>query len=143
MRRAISAFMPIALMAALAMSQHAWAQTSSDDSRRSMGNLGPSSDNRRTIGNLRPDSATGGAPAQGSSQSAGNPTVVIPSPYYYGYGGPTYYHGYRPRYCGDYPYYGYGYRYPYRRYYAYPPPVYLPSQQLYGPGAMRRFMGMW
>ena len=141
MRRAALTFVATALAAAVAMSQDAWGQASSDNSRRSIGNYRTESYSRRTIGNLRPDSATGGGLAQGPGQARGHRTIVIPSPYYYGHGRPDYYYGYRPRYYGYYPYYGY--RYPYRRYYVHPGPVYLPSETLYGPSAMRRFMGMW
>lgn len=112
-----------------------------------------SDDFRRSAGNLRPESRTAGGAIQGSPPPASSssaqryvpaPAVVYPyspysSGYYYppGYGYPSPYYGYnyyrRP----------YGYRVP--RYYGgylYAPPVYLPSQRLFGPQAVKRFMGV-
>lgn len=105
-------------------------------------------DARRSMGNLRPDSRTAGQAIQGSppAGSTSGGTAVVPgyspgypysgySPYYRGY-------GYYPRDYGYYPYYPPAYRYPrFYRGYLYPPPVYLPAERLYGPQALRRFMG--
>jgi hypothetical protein len=129
-----------ALAAAAALTAPAFAAEQDDGSRRSIGNYRTDSSSRRTIGNLRPDSATGGSAAQGSDQAGANPTVVVPPSYRHGHRHPRYYHGYPSRYYRDRPYYGNPYNY--RRYYAYPPPVFVPFGSLYGPGAVMRFMGM-
>jgi len=107
----------------------------------------PADDHRRSMGNLRPDSYTAGRAIQGSnSQRRASPGAVVPSPpvnqyqypvrqyyvpYGYGYGYYSPYYGYYPR----------RYRYP-RVYYPYPPPLYLPAERLYGPQAVKRFMGV-
>ncbi len=116
----------LGLLFALAMAaQNAVAQDANDDHRRSMGNL-------------RPDSYTAGQAVHGSGRvppQARSRNVVVPQPYYV----PPTYH-YYPRYpayysrpYGYHPHYGYGY--------LYPPPVAFPAERLYGPRAMRRFMG--
>jgi len=110
----------------------------------------PADDYRRSMGNLRPDSRTAAPAIQGSPppRSSGSAQRVVPAP---SYGYPTYHPGYSPYYPGySYPSYGYYpnysryYRYPrvYYRGYLYPPPVYLPAERLYGPQAVRRFMGV-
>jgi hypothetical protein len=134
MRRTLTILALAAVVALVTAAPQAWAQEDAEDLRRS-------------TGNLRPDSPTGGRAIQGSNrgQSAPGPSVVIPPPAYYAY--PRYrrypgYYRYYPRGSyGYYPYYGvpYGYR-SYR--YGYRPPIFLPAETLYGPRAMRRFMGI-
>ena len=130
-RSALLAVVAAVLMAGIAPQQRAWCQEDSDDHQRSMGNL-------------RPDSSTGGRAVQGSNRyrARRSPRVVIPAPTYYAY--PRYYPGYRLYYApgsyGYYPYYGAAYPYYYRTY-RYVPPVFVPGDQLYGPGAVRRFLG--
>ena len=103
--------------------------------------------NRRSMGNLRFDDNTAGRAIQGSTPyNGGNRAFFVPgatrgnypvrqyyapSPYGYGYY-PSYNNGYYPQ---------YGYSRGYYRGYFYPPPIYLPAERLYGPQAMRRFMG--
>ena len=136
MKRSLVA-LAVAIFVVAAASHYARAQGTVDDSRRSMGNL-------------RPDSYTAGQAVQGSGRfsSPGAPAVVVPQPYYRSYPHPRYYQRYRPYYnpgvygyYPDYsvPYYygGYGYRG-----YGYLPPVFLPAETLYGPQAIRRFMGV-
>jgi len=113
-----------------------WAQNEPDNSRRSMGNLHPdsytagrathgsnraarrsSTDNtRRSMGNLLPDSYTAGRATHGSNRSTrpANTVIVVPQPYYPSYD-PYYYRRYRP--------------------------LVVPAKTLYGPRAVRRFMG--
>ena len=70
-------------------------------------------------------------------------TIVIPQPYYYRVPYSYYYGPYRPYYPGGYGYYP-RYVAPYSYYgprYIYPPPVAIPAESLYGPRAVRRFMG--
>jgi len=107
-------------------------------------------DFRRSMGNLRPDNPTAFPAIQGSNrphaiarpnapapQPSVNPGVGVypvypryrvyyPPAYGYGYGYPAPYYGYPPYY--------YGYRY----YYG---PVFVPAETMYGPAAVRRFMG--
>ncbi len=147
MRRYVAAFALAGLLASLAASQHALAQDSVDNTRRSMGNLRPGSpgagyhapaqhhvDNtRRSMGNLRPSPPA----AQGPNRTI----IVVPQPYYGGYGYP-YYPGYGPYYPGGYGYYPYyGAPYPYYGPYVYPP-VYVPPVPMYGAQGLRRFMGL-
>jgi hypothetical protein len=119
------------LLAIALAAQQAWAQHRPDDYRRSMGNL-------------RPDSYTAGRAVQGSDRfrPRGRTTVVVPSPYYYGSPYPYYapYPSYYPGGYGYYPYYVSPYSY-YGPGYIYPPPVLIPPETLYGPRAVRRFMG--
>ena len=148
MRRYVAAFALVGLVAALAAGQHALAQDAVDNTRRSMGNLRPSSpgagqhapargavDNtRRSMGNQRPSPPA----ARGRNRTI----IVVPQPYYGGYGYP-YYPDYRPYYRGGYgryPYYPAPYPY-YRGPYVYPP-IYVPPETMYGAGALRRFMGV-
>ena len=128
MRSAITSFALGLLLGLVAVAQNAGAQD-------------PRNDHRRSMGNLRPDSYTAGQAVHGSgriSPQQRTRTVVVPQPYYvnpsyhYYHGYPSYY----PRYYGYYPQYGYGYRG-----YMYPPPVAIPAETLYGPQAVRRFMG--
>jgi hypothetical protein len=132
MRCILPAFAVAAAVLLAALAQHAWAQDAVNDSRRSMGNL-------------RPDAYTAGRAIQGSNRvlRRGTPTLVIPRPQpYYGYAYPYYYgydpyyppvYGYRPYYRAPYPYYSRGY--------VYPPLIAVPAETLYGPRAVRRFMG--
>jgi hypothetical protein len=152
MRRYVAAFALVGLLATLAAGQHALAQDTVDNTRRSMGNLRPGSpgaghhaparhhadDTRRSMGNLRPGSHAAVGTAQGSNRTI----LVVPQPYYGGYGYP-YDPRYRPYYPGGYGYYPY-YSAPYPYYYG-PyvyPPVYVAPDTLYGPRALRRFMGL-
>ena len=69
----------------------------------------------------------------------------VQRPHYYGVYYPNGLNGYYS--YGTYgydPYYGYGYdSYPYvSPYYYNPPPIFLPAEELYGPLAMQRFMGV-
>ncbi len=116
---------------------------------------------RRSNGSLRPDSYTAGRAVQGSRNHGthGNqPGAAIQQPHggghdahqgrqghgavhnhgQFGNGGG---YGYQPYYN---PYYRPYYRYPtyYSRPYYYTPPVFIPAGQLFGPAAMRRFMGV-
>lgn len=107
-----------------------------------------SSDSRRSMGNLRLDSREAGQAIQGVQPrgTTRSRTVVVPRPVY-PYGGYSpYYSGYPGYYSPGYGYYPYppSYGYPrfYHRGYLYPPPVYLPAERLYGPQALRRFMGV-
>jgi len=118
-------------------------------------------DFRRSMGNLRPDSRTAAAAIQGSPppQSAPAPALpeITPEDGHGGHPGrPGHAHGGgwgRPDYG-----YGYGYGYdPYAPYgypahpyyppsywvYPYPPPLYLPGEAIYGPEAVKRFMGFY
>jgi len=121
MRRYVAAFALVAFLAILAAGRYALAQDTVDNRRRSMGNLRPTP-----------------PAAQGTNRTI----IVVPQPYYIGYGSP-YYPGYRPYYPGGYGYYPY-YQVPYP-YYRGPivyPPIYVPAEPLYGPRALRRFMGV-
>ena len=149
MTRYLAAFALVGLLAALAAGQHALAQDTGDNLRRSMGNLRPSSpggghqaparhradDLRRSMGNLRPGSQAAGGTARGSNQTI----LVVPQPYYGGYAYPPLYRPYHPGGYGYYPYYSAPY--PYYRPYVYAP-VYVAPDGLYGPRALRRFMGL-
>jgi hypothetical protein len=122
--------MAVAALVVLAIAAHyAWAQDVIDNTRRSMGNL-------------RPDSYTAGRAVQGSNRvpSRQTTTVVVPNPYYGGYGYP-YYPRYRAYYPGGYGYPYYVAPYPYYHGPYVLPPVAIPAERLYGPRAMRRFMG--
>ncbi len=96
-------------------------------------------DSRRTVSSLRPPAKSPPARSGRSSGPVQTPTMkewrpsVVPYPVYpYG----TYPYGsYLPG-------YGYGYVYPYSSYPYYLPPVYLPAERLYGPEAMKRFLGL-
>ena len=132
MRPSVTALAVGLLLAIAILAQHAWAQAEPDNTRRSMGNL-------------HPDSYTAGRAVHGSDrvQPRARTTVVVPQPYYHGHSYPHYYRPYRPYYPGGYGYYPYyvaprPYYYPG---YLYPPPVVIPAETLYGPRAMRRFMG--
>jgi len=112
-------------------------------------------DHRRSMGNLRPDHRTAGPAIQGSpppesSRRQGRMHHRPAHPGHY----PSYDYGYGHGYSD--PYYRPGYRYhPYRvdtftsypypahppYYWRYPPPIYLPAETLYGPEAVKRFMG--
>ena len=118
MRRYVAAFALVGFLATLAAGQHALAQDTVDNTRRSMGNLRPNP-----------------PAAQGSNRTI----IVVPQPYYGGYGYP-HYQGYRPYYPGGYGYYPAPYPY-YRGPYVYPP-VYVQPGTLYGARALRRFMGV-
>jgi len=149
------------LLATAIAAQHAQAQNEPDNTRRSMGNLHPdsytagrathgsnratrrsSTDNsRRSMGNLHPDSYTAGRATHGSNRATRptNTVIVAPTPYYPRYN-PYHHRRYQPYYSGGYGYYPY---YPtpyYRPRYVYPPVV-VPAETLYGPRAVRRFMG--
>jgi hypothetical protein len=104
-------------------------------------------DHRRSMGNLRPDHRTAGPAIQGSPPPRSErhrrwrPSHPVRPGYHPHYGhGYGYY--YPPGYVYD-PYYVYPPPYPpYSPYYwRYPPPVYLPAETLYGPEAVKRFMG--
>jgi len=116
------------LLATAIVAQHAQAQNEPDNTRRSMGNL-------------HPDSYTAGRATHGSNRSTRptNTVIVAPTPYYPRYN-PYHHRRYQPYYSGGYGYYPY---YPtpyYRPRYVYPPVV-VPAETLYGPRAVRRFMG--
>jgi len=107
------------LLGTAIVAQHAQAQNVPDNTRRSMGNLHP------------------------DSHALGRTVVVVSHPYYHGYPHPYSYRPYRPYHSGGYGYYPYyvaprPYYYPG---YLYPPPVAIPAGTLYGPRAVRRFMG--
>ena len=96
----------------------------------------PQGEARRSMGNLRPSTPppqTPKPPPAAGQRHRHRPNYV----YYY----PRYGSVYRDPYYHD-PYgYDYPYVYPYRRprYYAWP--VFLPAETLYGPEAVKRFMG--
>ncbi len=96
----------------------------------------PKGDARRSMGNLRPSTPHGrthkSPPATGHSHHH-RPNLVY---YYPRYGGVYRDPYYRDSYGYDYPY---TYRYWRPRYYA---PVFLPAGILYGPEAVKRFMGV-
>jgi len=111
-------------------------------------------DFRRSMGNLRFDSRTAAQAIEGSSR----PDPGTHQGHHYPHRG--WYHphpGYAyPHDCWDTPYgYGYdpyapyGYPHPYPYYppyywvYPYPPPLYLPAETIYGPEAVKRFMGIY
>jgi len=103
-------------------------------------------DYRRSMGNLRPEANTAGRAIQGSTpyRAPSRSRVYAPSPVYpYGSGYVPYGsgYGYYPPYQGYYPTYR-GYPRGYYRGYLYPPPIYLPAERLYGPQAVKRFMGV-
>jgi len=110
-----------------------------------------SNDLRRSMGNLRPDHPTAAPAIQGSYRhryQRGQVQVpVVPGPAYNAYRGPQYYPNYGQNYGYYAPNYGYNpyYGYSYPRYYRGPmyyPPVYIPAERIYGPGAVQRFMGV-
>jgi len=139
MRHVLIVLAGAALVVGVLGGQRALAQQSSDDLRRSMGNL-------------RPDHPTAVPAIQGSNryryQRGRNRGPVVQPPVYRGQSYPRYYpnYGWNNRYYA--PNYGYnpyyGYRYP-SRYYRGPlyyPPVIIPAERLYGPQAVQRFMGV-
>lgn len=89
-------------------------------------------DYRRSMGNLRPDHPTAGPAVQGSYRYRLNqaPTLLLPTPQI-----PYTQPYYQPGYPYQYPSYGY----PSYQYYR---PMIVPGNMLYGPQAMRRFMGI-
>lgn len=111
-------------------------------------------DHRRSMGNLRPDHRTAGPAIQGSPppQSRSHRDrrshhPVHPGHYpgnNYGYGYYDQYYppayGYDPYYARPYPGYSYPAYSPY--YWRYPPPIHIPAETLYGPEAVKRFMGV-
>lgn len=108
----------------------------------------PVEKHRPSMGHPRPDADPGGRAIQGSTpQNAGghNNDSFVPGATLAGYPVRRHYvpypygDGYYPRYSHS-PYYHYPYGY--YRGYLYPPPVYVPAERLYGPQAMRRFMGV-
>ena len=113
----------------------------------------PNDDHRRSMGNLRPDDRTAGLAVQGSpppgfnqnqgsadrgaSQDRGGD---LPGVQHDPYRGDGYWH---PPHVGDYgldPYY----HHPRRRYWRYPylPLIHIPAEHLYGPQALKRFLGL-
>ena len=114
----------------------------------------PNNDHRRSMGNLRPDHRTAGPAVEGSPppESARRRGWIDQRPLDHEHY-PPYDHGYwhhGHRYPFDYgydPYYAYPYP-PYPPYppyywrYPYVPPVYIPAEALYGPQAVKRFMGV-
>ena len=95
-------------------------------------------------------SGGGGHVAHGGGHAGGGGNVAHgghhrPHP---GRGSRSFYFGTYPRYSSGYgyPYYpDYGYPYPpvyYGWRYYYPPPLYIPAEELYGPRAVQRFMGV-
>ena len=140
MRRFPIVFAAAVLAAGVVLGDTARAQDEPDDTRRSMGNL-------------RPDHRTAAPAIQGSPPPRvgirRRPVPYLPPPNYV-----VPYPGYGPGYWYDEPYYppGYGYD-PYLPYpYPYPPPyywgpryippVFIPAERLFGPEAMKRFMGV-
>ena len=142
--RLILALIVTALLALAALSaQGAAAEEADLGLRRSMGNLRPSQpdlDLRRSMGNRRPlSSVEGPAPHGNGANGVRLDDVIGPRhPRKHRYHG----HRYRPHYYPPYghPYYVYppyyGYRYPY---YA---PIYIPAETMYGPQALKRFLGV-
>jgi hypothetical protein len=118
MRKHVATLAIVGLLAIVAADRYALAQDTDDNLRRSMGNKRPT------------------APA---TQSPNRTTLVVPQPHYGGYGH-RYYRRYRPYYPHGYGYYPPPYPYYYRRPYVYPP-IYVPPETMYGPRALRRFMG--
>jgi tetratricopeptide (TPR) repeat protein len=112
-------------------------------------------DHRRSMGNLRPDHRTAGPAVQGSpppeswrrqARMHHRPAQPGHYPSYdsgYGYGHSGHYYspgyGYDPYYVDPYRRYPYPAYPPY--YWRYPPPLYIPAETLYGPEAVKRFMG--
>lgn len=135
MKRWSTLVLSAALLAAIGPAGFAWAQRGSDDHRRSMGNL-------------RIESRTAGGAIQGSGPPRSGLRHGVPDRGYY-HGG----HGHRDGRCySDYgfgydPYWSYGYPSVYPEYVypywppVYPAPLYLPAETIYGPQALRRFLG--
>jgi hypothetical protein len=127
--RLILGLIATALLALAALSaQGAPAHEANLNLRRSMGNLRPSyadaqanHDLLRSMGNRRPDDVIG--PRHRRKHR------------HHGHGHRIHYY---PAY--GYPYYAYPPPYPYR--YPYYAPIYIPAQPLYGPQALKRFLGV-
>ena len=118
MRGHVAALAIVGLLAIVAADRHALARDTADNLPRSMGNKRPT------------------PPA---TQGPNRTVIVVPQPYYGGYGHP-YYHGpHYPHGFGYYPYYHAPSPY-YRGPIVYPP-IFVPAETLYGPRALRRFMG--
>jgi hypothetical protein len=112
-----------------------------------MGNLRPSQANaqanldlRRSMGNQRPVRLAEGPALHGGGVNSVRLDDVT---------GPRHRrrhrhhgHGYRPYYypAYGYPYYAYPPPYPYR--YPYYAPIYIPAETMYGPQALKRFLGV-
>ena len=139
MRHVLIILAGAALVAGVLGGQRASAQQSSDDLRRSMGNL-------------RPDHPTAAPAVQGSNRyryrRSQNRGPVVQPQVYNRYQYPAYYPNsgwnnryYAPNY-GYNPYYGYPYPSRYYRGPRYYPPVVIPAERLYGPQAVQRFMGV-
>jgi tetratricopeptide (TPR) repeat protein len=153
--RLILALLATALLALAALSaKGAPAGEANLDLRRSMGNLRPDHANdeanldlRRSMGNLRPDRPHDGYAVQAPQfpRCGVDCARIEHDTFEPDYAGKYPYHGdaywppyYPPPY--DYPYYVYPPRYRWR--YPYFAPLYIPAEAMYGPQALRRFLGV-
>lgn len=140
--------LPIAASVGLAVLLGATAEAQriniNDNHRRSMGNKRPP----ELFGNLNKSSGHRGGASHGGHHD-GHVKHRHRYRHYYPHSGYRMYYGgaYRYPYGYGYPYdYGYGYPYTYPNAYWYSryqyAPIHIPAEQLYGPQALKRFMGV-